>query len=52
MILQKCKVRFEVIEAVLGHTVPGVAGVYQRYDWMPEMRESQEALGNYLAALA
>lgn len=52
VLLQKCQVRFEVIEAILGHVVPGVAGVYLRYDWMPEMRAAEATLDQYLETLA
>lgn len=36
--LQKLGVRFEVIEAALGHKIKGVAGTYQKYDYEPEVR--------------
>jgi integrase len=29
-----------VVESILGHTIGGVAGVYQRYDYMKEKRET------------
>ena len=51
VLLQKLHIRFEVIEAILGHVIPGVAGVYQRYDWMPEMRDAEEKLDAYLKGL-
>ena len=41
--LQKLGVRLEVIEKLLGHisgSFAGIVGVYQRYDFMPEMREA------------
>lgn len=48
VILQRCHVRFEVIEAILGHVIPGVAGVYLRYDWLPEMREAADRLERFI----
>ena len=51
VILQKLHIRFEVIEAILGHVIPGVAGIYQRYDWLPEMRDAEEKVDAYLTAL-
>jgi len=52
--LQKCGVRPEVIEAILNHAKPGVVGVYQKYDYFPEMVDAftkwesrlQEIVGN------
>jgi integrase len=44
--MQKLGVRFEVTEAVLNHlsgAKAGVAGVYQRYDWLPEKRDALNA---------
>jgi integrase len=52
--LQKLGVGLEVIEALLNHvsgTKAGIVGVYQRHDYMPEMREAVERWEKYLAAL-
>jgi integrase len=52
--LAKLGVRIEVIERLLNHhsgTFRGVAGVYQRYDYMPEMREAVEKWERHLADL-
>jgi integrase len=41
--LQRLGVRLEVTEAMLNHvsgTRRGIVGVYQRYQWLPEMREA------------
>jgi integrase len=41
--LQKLGVRIEVIESLLNHvsgTKAGIVGVYQRHDYMPEMRDA------------
>jgi len=43
--LQKLGTRLEVIESVLNHVSgsrAGIVGVYQRYDYFPEMREALE----------
>jgi integrase len=41
--MQRLGVRLEVTEALLNHvsgTRRGIVGVYQRYQWLPEMREA------------
>jgi integrase len=41
--MQRLGVRLEVTEALLNHvsgTRRGVVGIYQRYQWLPEMREA------------
>jgi integrase len=55
--LQKLGVRIEVIETLLNHvsgSKAGIVGVYQRHDYMPEMREAvtlwEEHLLKLLAA--
>jgi hypothetical protein len=43
--MQKLGTRLEVIEGVLNHVSgsrAGIVGVYQRYDYFPEMREALE----------
>ena len=52
--LQKLGVRLEVIEALLNHvsgTRSGIVGVYQRYDYLPEMRAAVEKWEAHLATL-
>jgi hypothetical protein len=52
--LQKLRVRLEVIEALLNHvsgTRAGIVGIYQRYDYLPEMREALEKWEQHLAHL-
>jgi len=53
--LQKLGTRLEVIECVLNHVSgsrAGIVGVYQRYDYLPEMREALEKWEQHLAHLA
>jgi hypothetical protein len=38
-----------VIEATLNHTIPGVAGVYRRHNFIVEKKEALEALARLLA---
>ena len=52
--LQRLGVRLEVIEGLLNHvsgTRSGIVGVYQRYDYLPEMREAVGKWEGHLAAL-
>lgn len=43
--LARMKVPQEIIERVLGHVVPGIAGVYNRYSYLDEKREALEKWG-------
>jgi integrase len=52
--LQRLGVRLEVIEALLNHvsgTRAGIVGVYQRYDYQPEMRAAVLRWEDHLQAL-
>lgn len=52
--LQRLGVRFEVTEAVLNHisgAKGGVAGIYQRHDWLDEKRAALEAWATQLERL-
>ena len=52
--LQKLGTRLEVIESVLNHvsgTRAGIVGIYQRYDYLPEMRAALEAWETKLSRL-
>jgi integrase len=52
--LQRLGVRFEVTEAVLNHVSgakSGVAGVYQRHDWLSEKRNALEAWARNIEGL-
>lgn len=44
-LLARLGVRFEVIETLLGHALPGVSGVYIRHSYDAEMRAALELLG-------
>jgi hypothetical protein len=37
-----------VIEAALNHTIPGVAGVYRRHNFVEEKRDAMERLATLL----
>lgn len=43
--------RFPVVEAVVNHAVPGVAGVYDRHDYWPEKAAALERWAAHLGAL-
>ncbi len=52
--LQKLGVRFEVTEAILNHVSGsrgGIAGIYQRHDWLPEKRAALDAWARHLMAI-
>jgi len=52
--LQRLGVRFEVTEAVLNHvsgSKSGVAGVYQRHDWLLEKASAMEAWATHIEGL-
>lgn len=46
--LSRLRVSNDVAEAVIGHVVPGVMGVYDRYDRLPEKAVALEAWANLL----
>jgi integrase len=49
--LSRLGVSAEISERVLGHAVPGLRGVYDRHDFLPEMRQALERWSKYLIAL-
>jgi integrase len=51
--MQKLGVQEQVIEAVLGHvgTRAGITGIYQRYDFLPEMRAALGLWGKHVEGL-
>lgn len=52
--LQRLGVRFEVTEAILNHVSgakAGVAGVYQRYDWLEEKRDALEKWARHVESV-
>ena len=52
--LQRCGVRVEVIETLLNHksgVFRGIVGVYQRHDFMDEMRDAMKAWETRLAEI-
>src|SRR6516162_1323882 len=50
-LMQRVGVRFEVIEAALNHTIKGVAGVYQRHNFIEEKTAALEALARLLKTI-
>jgi integrase len=49
--LSKLRVDFDVREAVLGHTRPGVVGTYDRYDYLTEKKDALERWAMYVQNL-
>lgn len=47
-LMQRAGVRPDISERVLGHIIPGVEGVYDRYDYLEEKRDALERLGKIL----
>lgn len=45
-LMQRAGVRPDISERVLGHVISGVAGVYDRHDYLPEKRHALEALAS------
>ena len=45
-LMQRAGVRFEAIEATLNHTIKGVAGVYQRHNFIEEKTDALERLAS------
>jgi integrase len=53
--MQRLGVRIEVTEALLNHvsgTRAGVVGIYQRYQWLPEMRDAMLTFERWLTRLS
>jgi integrase len=50
--LSKLRIDFDVREAVLSHTRPGVVGVYDRHDFQVEKKHALEQWAAYLQGLA
>ena len=47
-LMSRTGIRSEISERVLGHAIPGVAGVYDRHDYLVQKREALEALAGEL----
>lgn len=47
-LMSRADVRSDISERVLGHVVPGVAGVYDRHAYVEEKRKALEALASVL----
>jgi hypothetical protein len=40
-----------VVEKVLNHVTPGIAGVYQHHNWLEEKRDAMEKLADLIAKI-
>jgi integrase len=47
-LMSKVQVRRDISERVLGHAIPGVEGIYDRYDWMDEKAEALARLATHI----
>jgi integrase len=50
-LMMRAQVRPDIAERVLGHVIPGVSGVYDRYDYLEEKRDAQAALASTLRSI-
>ncbi len=50
-LMVRAGVRPDIAERVLGHAIPGVAGVYDQYDYVPEKREALTKLAQLLGEI-
>jgi integrase len=50
--LSKLRIDRDIREAVLGHTRPGVEGVYDRHDYQAEKKDALERWAAYVQGLA
>ena len=50
-LLAACGVRSEIAERVLGHTIKGVEGVYDHYNYIDEKRDALERLAARLGQI-
>ena len=45
---ERLNIEPHVVESILGHVVPGIAGVYNRSQYLEQKRNALNALGNYV----
>jgi integrase len=50
-LMSRAGVSSDIAERVLGHAIPGVAGVYDRHSYTPEKRQALEKLADAIARL-
>jgi integrase len=50
-LMSRAGISSDIAERVLGHTIPGVAGVYDRHSYAPEKREALQRLAVELARI-
>jgi integrase len=50
-LMVRANVRPDIAERVLGHVIPGVAGTYDRHDYLNEKRDALEALASRLRSI-
>jgi integrase len=50
-LLSRCGVPTEIGEIILGHSIPGVRGVYDRHDYQDQMRDGLERLAAEIARI-
>jgi integrase len=50
-LMTRAGVRPDISERVLGHTIPGVEGVYDRHSYADEKREALEKLASLISSI-
>jgi integrase len=50
-LMVRADIRPDIAERVLGHAIPGVAGTYDRHDYLNEKRDALEALAGRLRSI-
>jgi integrase len=50
-LMSRAKVRPDIAERVLGHVIPGVGGVYDRYEYLAEKRDAMEKLAGLIDSI-
>jgi integrase len=50
-IMSRAGVAGEIGERVLGHAIPGVRGVYDRYEYLDEKRDALERLASLVSEI-
>jgi integrase len=48
-LMSRAGISSEISERVLGHAIPGVAGVYDRHSYVPEKRDAVQKLAAEIA---
>jgi integrase len=50
-LMSRAGVSSDIAERVLGHVIPGVAGVYDRHNYVPEKRDALNTLSGLMLTI-